>query len=41
MILPQAASVHFTEGESETQGDLVSFQLNKQVPAPTLFVTGS
>lgn len=34
MILPQ-------EGESETQGDLVSFQLNEQVPAPALLMIGS
>lgn len=41
MILPKTGSIRFTEGESETQGDLVLFQLNKQVPAPTLLVIGS
>lgn len=40
MMLSQAASVHFTEEESETQGDVGSFQLHKQVPKPPLFVMG-
>lgn len=40
MMLPQAAPVHFTEEESETRGDVGSFQPHKQVPAPPLFVMG-